>query len=205
MNGVKMDEFDISIDAVLEEVAEPEILFLRPELLTHPNIPKPLHGLAPRTLVAQATWDELRREAYGKNNYHCWVCGKYVAYDELCKKFRNDEGTTLDAHESYIIDYVNKTVELKEIVALCKTCHNYIHSGRINTLYDKGILDEQDCWIIITHGNSILIDDGLVPFTEVDKNDYKDEWNEWRLVFNGKEYKSNFKDYDAWSKHYQAS
>jgi len=199
---VKMDEFDISIDAVLEEVAEPEVLFTRPELLVHPNIVKPLQSLAPRTLMKQKEWDVIRRKAYKENNYHCWACGVYREFDEDKKRFVDEQ---LDCHETYVTDYDKKTSTINEFVAICKNCHSYIHSGLMNINYDRGKIDEQDCWTVCTHGDSILIDGGLVPFTKVDKNDYKDEWNEWRLVFNGKEYKSNFKDYDAWSKHYQAS
>jgi hypothetical protein len=180
---------------------EPELLFTRPELLLHPNIPKPLHGLAPRTLVKQSEWTQIRREAYAKNNYHCWACGTYRHYDLALLKFVDDNGT-LDAHESYDIDYENKTVELKEIVALCKHCHNYIHSGRLGSMYDKGQCDEQDCWEIINHGDSVLIDGGLVPYNAVDKNTYQDEWDEWRLIFNGKEHRSRWKDYWDWMKHY---
>ena len=193
--------FDLSIESVVEEVLEQPTLFQRPELLAHPNIPKPLHGLAPRTLMKQKEWNDTRREAYAKNNYHCWTCGVHRNFDLVLNKFVDDAGT-LDAHESYVIDYENKTVELKEIVALCKNCHNYIHSGRMNAMYDKGELDEEDCFVITRHGDSILIDGGLVPYNEVDSNTYEDEWGEWKLLFRGKEYGSKFKNYKEWEEHY---
>ncbi len=177
---------------------EPETLFTRPELLLHPNIPKPIHGLAPRTLMKAKDWDVVRRKAYAKNNYHCWACGDYRNYNLVGNKFDDDNGT-LDAHENYVIDYEAKTVKLIEIVALCKNCHNYIHSGRYNSMYDKGRLDEEDMWIVNTHGDSVLIDGGLIPCNEVDTNTYQDEWNDWRLVI---EHKSKWKDYWEWYGHY---
>lgn len=189
-------------DKLISEKSEPPVLFTRPELLTHPNIPKPLHGLAPRTLMKAKEWDLIRRESYAKNNYHCHACGKYVAFNHELNKFDNEEGTTLDAHECYSINYETKTVVLEEIVALCKYCHNYIHSGRMNSMYDKGENDEEDCWHIVTHGDSVLIDSQIAPVHEVDEKDYKDEWGEWKLIWNGKEYRSPWKDYWDWYKHY---
>ena len=189
-------------NSIVGEKQEPPTLFQRPDLLLHPNIPKPLHGLAPRTLMKpQRLWDELRRAAYAKNNYHCWACGAYRNFDLVANKFDDDNGT-LDAHEYYVIDYTEKTTEIKEIVALCKNCHNYIHSGRQNSIYDKGRLDEEDMWIVNTHGDSVLIDGGITPIHVIDENLYKEEWNDWRLLFNGKEYKSKWKDYFDWYKHY---
>ena len=188
--------------SIVSEEKEPKLLFTRPELLQHPNIPKPLHGQAPRTLLKpKRIWDEWRRWAYAKNNWHCWACGTYRNYDIFGLKFDDDNGT-LDAHEFYDINYEEKTVELVEVVALCKHCHNYVHSGRYQSKYDKGELDEEDMWIVNTHGDSVLIDAGLTPNFNHDENDYKEEWNDWRLIFNGEEYKSKFKDYWEWYSEY---
>lgn len=182
---------------------EKETIFTRPELLSHPNIPKPLHGLAPRTLVKAKVWDTWRRMAYAKNNFHCFACGVYRNYDLFSLRFDDESYESLDAHEVYRINYDLKTVELVEIVALCKNCHNYIHSGRLQSQYDEGRLDEEDMYIISNHGDSVLIDGGLAPCFYHDENDYKEEWGEWKLIFNGEEYFSKFKDYFDWFKKYQ--
>lgn len=184
-------------------IKEHPILFQRPELLSHPNIPKPLHGLAPRTLVKAKVWDTWRRMAYAKNNFNCWACGVHRDYDLHGLKFNDDSFESLDAHEYYRIDYEEKTVELVEIVALCKNCHNYIHSGRLQSMYEGGQVDEEDMWIVSKHGDSILIDAGLAPCFWHDENDYKEEWGEWKLIFNGEEHKSLYEDYWAWYKKYK--
>lgn len=180
-----MDDFDLTIENIIKDEQEPEILFLRPELLNHPNIPKPMHGVNPRTVMGAKWWNEKRREAYAKNNYHCWVCGMYAPYDKRNLRFHD---VKLDAHEFYAINYELKTMELMEIVAVCKNCHGYIHSGRLQSLYDKGDCDEETCWQILNHGDSILIDAGYPPYNEVDDRDYELEWDDWRLVIGYDEY-----------------
>jgi hypothetical protein len=183
------------------ELQQPELLFTRPELLLHPNIVKPLHGLAPRTLMPKKDWDALRREAYARNNYHCHACGVYRAYDVGRLRFDDESGETLDCHEFYKIDYEKKTVELLELVALCKNCHAYVHSGRMSSMYERGQLDEEDCYIIVNHGDSVLARVGLKKGLPDDK-DYKDEWKEWRLIYEGKEHFSKWLDYFDWYKNY---
>jgi hypothetical protein len=182
---------------------KPELLFKRPEILLHPNIPRPLHGLAPRTLMPQKEWTELRRATYARNNYHCFACGVYREYDKEMLRFSDESGETLDCHEFYKIDYEKKTMELVELVALCKSCHAYVHSGRMQSMYDKGQLDEEDCWLIQSHGERVLWNGGLsFEQKSIDNNDYKEEWNEWRLIMNGKEYYSKWRDYFDWFKNY---
>lgn len=182
---------------------EPPLLFTRPELLLHPNIPKPLHGVAPRQLLKpKKIWDEWRRWSYAKNNWHCWACGVYRHYDVFNLVFDDESGETLDAHEFYSIDYDKKEVRLIEVVSLCKNCHNYVHSGRLQAMYDKGELDEEDMYIVVSHGYSVLSNAGLKPSFAQDENDYKQEWSEWKLLFNGEEFRSKFIDYYDWYKHY---
>jgi hypothetical protein len=191
------DLFDLSIESIVEEAGEKPTLFTRPEILNHPNLPKPMHGVNPRTVMGQKKWDEVRREAYGKNNYHCWACGAHRHYDLVGNKFDDDNGS-LDCHEMYLINYELKTSEIVEFVALCKNCHSYVHSGRMNGEYDKGRLDEEACWIITTAGDSILIDGGFPPYNVVDGKTYEDEWMDWRLVIGYEQYEPVLKSYSEW-------
>ncbi|MGB5770131.1 MAG: hypothetical protein WBM32_09705, partial [Crocosphaera sp.] len=52
-----------------------------PWLLFHPNIPKPLHGLAPRVIKGDKWFNQTKQETKAKLNQHCWACGvhKYDA------------------------------------------------------------------------------------------------------------------------------
>jgi len=192
---------------------------MNPKLLTHPNIPKPLHGMNPRTLLGQEWWDIHRREAYAKEGFHCWACGIH--------KHDAEYHQWLEGHESYDIDYDTGRVELQEIVALCHSCHNFIHSGRLLILFVEGEVSEKKFRDVYLRGFKILRQSGLKPFWgtaqlwlrfqgkddfEIDeimkeKKLYPEreetaEWNEWHLVLEGKKYYSRFKNYEAWAKHY---
>jgi hypothetical protein len=110
--------------------------FLRPELLRHGQIPRPMAGVAPRVVLGQDWWDIERRKAYAANNYCCWACGST---------------DMLEAHEIFDIDYLAKTMTFVEISALCSLCHAFIHIGRtriVSTLaeFKKTVL----------HGHKVL-------------------------------------------------
>lgn len=177
----------------LTEIGKPK--FTRPELLRHPHIPKPLHGIAPRVVKGSEWWDEIRHKAYRENNMRCWACG--------------GEGP-LEAHEAYDIDYETKTSTYVETVALCRDCHAFIHSGRTSKVTSRGDLKR-----VITHGYRVLKAAGLkCPWTvrviptiidcspgwllkaidmadpiPLSPKDSRFNLRAWVMIFEGKEYK----------------
>lgn len=94
-------------------------------LITMPNVPRPLHGqgLQPRTIFGRQTWDYMRKKAYFDADYKCEICG------------REPEKGALHAHELFSYDYEKQTGTFKRVVAICRTCHDGIHSGRLITMY----------------------------------------------------------------------
>lgn len=126
-------------------------------------------------------------KAYAYNNFCCWACGIHRSL--IVPR------AILHAHEVYEIDYVTGLVKLIEIVGLCPNCHDYIHSGRMGALYDKGILDEEDCWVIRSHGDSICGGQPEQPESTV-------PWDKWYLELNGKKYYSKFKGRREWEEFY---
>lgn len=83
-----------------------------PWLLLHPNIPKPLHGLAPRVIKGEKWFNQTKREAKAKLNQHCWACGvhKYDAKYHHWHALREGKSQKLkvknmvfNAHKSYNI------------------------------------------------------------------------------------------------------
>lgn len=164
---------------------------LRPEILLHPNIPKPMHGLAPRTIKGDAWWDEQQQIAYAKTNYCCSACGVHKSEAKYHK--------WLEAHELYDMDYKNGKMIFVEIVALCHSCHNYIHSGRMQVLVRKGEMTNQKMIDITNHG------DLIIKNSKLKRKEYPEgiaKWSDWRLVMDGKEYKGQFDSYEAWQRHY---
>ena len=182
----------------------------KPEILTHPNIPKPFHGMAPRTLMGEAWWNVVRREAYARYNYRCVACGVHKTQAQGPK--------WLEAHEYWNIDYIDAICEVKSIEPLCHFCHNFIHSGRLSMIVG-GEKTVEEAVAILEHGFMILALNGLDCFPgtavlarELKANtlgvkayelpDHDPEWHEWKLLFNGLEYRSQFAGYEDWAVHY---
>lgn len=179
---------------------------LHPEILMHPNIPKPLHEVNPRNLMGREAWDELKREVYRKADYHCIACGVHK---------NNAVGRQwLEAHEFYDIDYEKGTVTIKEIVPLCHYCHNFIHSGRLSMILGEE-KDEDEVIEILEHGFKILAENNLKAFYPTimlaeqlgadtfGVQEYRVKggdvaWGDWRLIWDGKEYPPKFKSFNEW-------
>lgn len=163
----------------------------RPEILLHPNIPKPLHGVNPRSIKGKEWWDIERQKAYASTDYHCLACGVY--------KSEADYHQWLEAHELYDYDYKKGRLTFIELVPLCHCCHNYIHSGRMQALVDKGEMEFDKMVFIRKRGDKIVKDNKLKrpkPPTKCA------EWSKWRLIFDGKEYAPKFKNYAEWLNHF---
>jgi len=96
-------------------LGEIEKLPLKPELLSHPNIPKPLHGTNPRTIMGRAAWDKYRQNALIKAKHSCRACGR--------------TGCRLELHEDYSIDFKKAKMQVHSMEPLCTDCHSFIHSG----------------------------------------------------------------------------
>ena len=163
----------------------------RPEILLHPNIPKPMHGVAPRVIMGKEWWDVERQKAYKSTNYHCAACGVHKSdanYHEW-----------LEAHELYDMDYECGRMVFKELVPLCHACHNFIHSGRMAMLVSKGEMTESKEREILRHGNAVL---KAAKLKQPKPPKKIAAWSNWRLVFNGQEYKPKHKSFAAWLSFY---
>lgn len=185
---------------------------LRPEILTHPNIPKPLHEVNPRNIMGKERWDIVRQEVYAANNYHCVACGVH--------KSKAKKHQWLEAHEFYSIDYEKGVVEIESLQPLCHYCHNFIHSGRLSMILGKE-KSKVEVIDILEYGFQVLALAELeaFPFTveladslgadtfgvKPYKNKSKSiaKWEDWRLIWDGKEYPPKYKTYVEWQQRYQ--
>lgn len=188
---------------------------LQPQLLLHPNIPKPLHGVAPRIIKGNEWWNLQRKIAYLKNDYNCWACG---VNKENAKYHK-----WLEAHEIYHINYLIGEVKFIGICALCHCCHNFIHSGKLLHMFNKKQIDLEKISYILEYGFNILINNKMKinPFAlmvalKVNKMLFKKfkgydvcnyglclaKWNDWYMLIDNKKYKGNFKTFDEWKEFY---
>jgi hypothetical protein len=162
-----------------------------PIILCHPNIPKPLHGINPRTIFGKEWWDIHRQQAYAASNYCCSACGipkKEALYHPW-----------LEAHEFYLFDYKKGRVTFDHLVALCHACHNFIHDGRMQVLVANGEMTEAKYTDIINHGTAILRKAGLLK--ERKKRHVHPRsvaWEDWRMVVDGKEYGPSTRSQREW-------
>ena len=96
-------------------------------LIAMPNIPKPLHSLAPRTLLGSKVWDEMRKGCYALADDTCEICGEKP--NVLSRRH---------AHEVYTIDYAKGVATFAGCFCLDSVCHlACIHTGRTITLYKQ--------------------------------------------------------------------
>lgn len=97
-------------------------------ILTMPCIPKALmgNGMQPRTIFGKTTWDYMRKRAYYLANYKSEVSESEAPKGQL------------HAHELFEYDYTKHEGKFVRIVVLTKMEHDFIHSGRLVTLYKEG-------------------------------------------------------------------
>lgn len=179
-------------------------------LLGLPNIPEPLHGVAPRVCMNRDWWQLTRQRALNLANNRCICCGT--------------PGVPLEVHEEYITDYENRVLEYIRSVAICKKCHSFIHSGRLSALYSKNEITLSAFLLVLEHGLSLCGKYNIQPFItaaeayssipdfmkkpeleEVCKTAWSPpafEWSGWKMVVEGNEFKSKFETKEEWAKFY---
>jgi hypothetical protein len=191
-----------------EELKSPK--FIWPQILLHPNIPKPLHGLNPRSIFGKEWWDIERKKAYEVNNFCCWACG--------IDKNKAKHHRWLEAHECYEIDYSTGIAEMKMISALCHLCHNYIHNGRLQELLNVSSITIEFYNEVMFHGSNLLaermenigfpkellfLQSTLISLEMVKLKMVENvDWKDWKLIIDGKEYSPIHKSYEEWLKFY---
>ena len=184
--------------------------FMHPYILQHPQIPAPISGINPRSVLGQSWWDDTRRDAYSANNYFCHACGGSPDDDPF--------SDYLEAHECYDIDWKECLASYSGTVALCTTCHNFIHAGRMQALVDEGKRPPDRLVAVLKYGESVLWQQRLRPYwrtyviariwldgmteheaivkaREVCVMDLYDimrlDYSKWRVLIQGKRYRRN--------------
>lgn len=175
--------------------------FPDPSILLHPQIPKPLHLLNPRTILGDGWWQEVRKEAYLRHGFCCHACG-VLKYEAKHRQW-------LEAHEMYDIDYITGKVEFLEVVALCHFCHNFIHQGRLVSLLEKSVISFGFYDSIMNHGDSVLAKAGIPRDAHDQMVDLLRDlgklcaWEDYHLVIDGVDYGQRFKSREEWEQYWR--
>ena len=69
-----------------------------------------------RSELPKEAWDIIRKKAYARAGGRCMICGA--------------PSQRLEAHEQWEYDDKNGVQKLKNVVAICRPCHEVIHIGR---------------------------------------------------------------------------
>lgn len=115
-------------------------------IITMPNVPKQLFGHAPRTILGQSAWDKMRKRCYFDADYKCQICGKEVV------------GPDKQAHELYSYYWKNGLAVFERVICCCRDCHNFIHSGRMQSLYKAGspLMSKEHLLNVVEHGFKLI-------------------------------------------------
>lgn len=192
-------------------------------LIAMPNIPKPTHGLAPRTLLGSRVWNQMRKFCYTQADDTCEICGE-----------KPDNLRHRHAHEVYSIDWEKGTVTFQRVFCVCALCHlGCIHTGRAITLFKQGnplypkefLLEgaEHSFTIISSYNSShggeplrcyatfldylkceelrepmeALIKKYNIKFYAEDPKKTA-KWGQWKLIIGSREYPTPYENEKAW-------
>lgn len=167
----------------------------RPELLLCGQIPAPLHGVNPRSIMGDEWWSAVRVKAIKLKKNHCHACGVH----QTRAIFRQ----SLEGHEVYTLSIRKHRLFYVETVALCHYCHNYIHAGRLEMLFRAGKIKHDYYASILDHGDRVLARYSMKPPAPVIIQNVVQSWSLWRMVFDGKEYPPKYRDVKAWEEAYR--
>ena len=136
-----------------------------------------------RSCYSKKNWDTIRKTAYKKSEYKCFICGL--------------ENVRLEAHEKWVYNYETSIQKLQSINALCFWCHRNIHLGHAKILMEQGRLDLEEVikhWTRVNNKPRNNFKD--CAFKAIELDELRNQFN-WKIVDNlGQEIKtgSNIKN-----------
>jgi hypothetical protein len=158
-----------------------EIFKPRPELLLGHNVPRPLYGVAPRTVIGDTLWRKISKHVCDVSGRRCEACGLHES--ELPK------GKTLHCHEIYAVDYVDGVACLEELISICPHCHARVHGRLLKAMVENGTVSQWYADFVNSRAEKILTEAGL-PLRPVIPEVIA-PWDSWHLLmFDGSKHYS---------------
>lgn len=199
-------------------------------LLCMPNVPLPCHGLAPRTIIGQSKWDKIRKKCYFDANYTCQASGKDLsgmtqhAHELYDIDWKHQTMTfkravclaprlhTIFIHSGRALSlfergepYMTKQVmleTLEEGFALIQKWnkeHPDQEPLRVSSTFIDWAKNPQ-----LAEGVKALVEEYGIKFYNFDLRYINAKnWSKWKLVYNGKEYPTKFKNQQEWEDHFK--
>ena len=200
-------------------------------VLTMPNIPKPLHTVAPRNYMGQVEWNKKRRRCYYEANYTDEIMGTDLGKGKC------------QAHELYDFYFTTKTEVFRRLICLSELTHQRgIHTGRMLTAFKnkvpyyskKRVLEgvENTFRLIFEYNrlHNLVGENKIKPYyvwlsyleepelklevlnlirkyniefwVEYNFNE-EESWSDWKLIYGGKEYYSPFNSEKEWREFFE--
>ena len=202
-------------------------------LLTMPNIPKPCqgYGMQPRTILGAKAWDMMRKRGYYTAGYKSEISGAdgsapgslhfheafSIDYEKGTSTFVRGFAITPQEHVYFIhsgrmltlLKNGNPLYTATKVLAGVENGFKLIHDWNVahpdepklkvySTFIDylkEPELAEKMEEMIVKYG---------IEFWEEDKKK-RAEWGKWRVIYNGKEYPTPYKDQHEWEEAMKAA
>lgn len=188
-----------------------------------PNIPKPLHMQNPRNLLGATMWGRIRKECYARADTTCEICGEKqepghcdaheiydIDYETGTATFRRAVCTCRLCHRYGIhtgrcvtlYSQDNPLMPKETLLAGAENAFTIISS------YNREHPEQEPVRLYSTWIEYLKHDELREPMLELikkyDVSFYMEDpkktapWNQWRLVFDGKEYPTPYKNEKEW-------
>lgn len=196
-------------------------------LLTMPNIPTPLQGagMQPRTLFGTSAWNKIRKQCYANADYHCEICGKdcsdsimhahevydidyrkhtatfkrVVALCPLCHVKGIHSGRALTLYKKGV-SYMTGDKLLEGAENAFKLIYewNKSHPKKRPLLAFETFIDYAKQPMLETEMRRLIKKYDMHFYRVSEKAWSRKNWSDWRLIVDGVEYPTVYKDREEW-------
>ena len=117
--------------------------------LARPILHCTMFGVAPREIMGEKAFKEIKREAQKKADHHCEICGRFVSHTK-------DTGDWLYTHECFEVNHEKHEYTFKRFICICHECHLFIHQGFLNVMLEDKKVNQQYVDKVLKHGEQLL-------------------------------------------------
>ena len=148
-------------------------------LLAKPILHYSIFGVAPREIMGEESWKEIKKTVQARANHNCEICGRYVPHTSATNDW-------LHTHEVYDVDHAHREYTFSRFIGICAECHYYIHQGYLFNLFTQGEISEEYLKEIVDKGDKLLRSMALKKSVNVTIS------KPYTLLYNGERYINDF-------------